>query len=57
MEVKLGATPNRSDFSGLAYLRDRLGERFKAGVVVNTGAETLSFGERLWAVPAAALWS
>jgi hypothetical protein len=57
IEVKLGATPNGSDFSGLAYLRDRLGDRFKAGVVVNTGAETLPFGERLWAVPVAALWS
>ncbi len=56
VEVKLGATPRMSDFSGLARLRDKLGARFKAGVVVNTGAETLPFGERLWAVPVAALW-
>lgn len=40
VEVKLGATPNRSDFSGLAFLRDRLGDRFTGGVVLNTGAET-----------------
>jgi predicted AAA+ superfamily ATPase len=57
IEVKLGATPRKSDFSGLAHLRDKLGARFKAGVVINTGAETLPFGERLWAVPVAALWS
>jgi uncharacterized protein len=57
IEVKLSATPRKSDFSGLAHLRDKLGARFKAGVVVNTGAETLPFGERLWAVPIAALWS
>jgi uncharacterized protein len=57
IEVKLGATPQRSDFNGLAHLRDTLGPRFKAGVLMNTGAETLPFGERLWAVPAAALWS
>ncbi|HET6571171.1 MAG TPA: ATP-binding protein [Solirubrobacterales bacterium] len=57
IEVKLGATPSESDFSGLAYLRDRLGDRFKAGAVVHTGAETLPFGERLWAVPVTALWS
>lgn len=57
IEVKLGATPSASDFSGLAHLRDRLGARFRAGVVVNTAAETLPFGERLWAVPVAALWS
>ncbi len=57
IEVKLGASPKASDFSGLAHLRDRLGPRFRAGVVLNTGAETLPFGERLWALPVAALWS
>ncbi len=57
IEVKLGATPRTSDFSGLAHLRDKLGARFKAGVVMNTGAETLPFGKRLWAVPVAGLWS
>lgn len=57
IEVKLGATPHRADFSGLAHLRDAIGTRFKAGVVINTGAETLSFGDRLWAVPVAGLWS
>jgi len=57
IEVKLKATPSKSDFSGLAYLRDTLGTRFKAGVVLNTSAETLPFGERLWSVPVAGLWS
>jgi hypothetical protein len=57
IEAKLGATPHERDFRGLAHLRDQLGERFKAGIVLNTGAETLRFGERLWAVPVAALWS
>lgn len=57
IEVKLGATPRASDFSGLAYLRDELGDRFRAGAVIHTGAETLPFGERLWAVPVSGLWS
>lgn len=57
IEVKLKATPRKSDFSGLTYLRDAIGHRFKAGVVVNTGAETLPFGDRLWAVPVAGLWA
>lgn len=56
IEAKLGATPHESDFSGLAYLRDMLGPRFKAGVVVNTGTRTLPFGERLWAMPVSGLW-
>jgi uncharacterized protein len=57
IEVKLGASPGPRDFSGLAHLRDKLGDRFKAGVVVNTGAETLPFGDRLWVVPVAGLWA
>lgn len=56
IEAKLGATPHEKDFSGLAYLRDKLGPKFKAGIVVNTGSQTLPFGERLWAVPVAGLW-
>ena len=57
IEVKLSATPTASDFNALAHLRDRLGPRFTAGVLIHTGTETLSFGERLWAVPVAGLWA
>lgn len=56
IEAKLGATPHEKDFSGLAYLRDKLGAKFKAGVVVNTSTQTLPFGERLWTVPVSSLW-
>ncbi len=57
IETKLGSTPTQGDFSGLAHLRDKLGRRFKAGLLVNTGPDTLPFGDRLWAIPASALWS
>jgi uncharacterized protein len=57
LETKLGATPHEGDFRGLAHLRDRLGDKFKAGVVLNTGSETLPFGDRLWAAPVSALWA
>ncbi len=57
VEVKAGATPGTRDFAGLRYLRDKLGDRFKAGVVLYTGADTLPFGDRLAAVPARGLWS
>ena len=56
IEVKAGATPSSSDFAGLRHLRDTLGDRFKAGVVLHTGADTLRFGERLAAVPVGGLW-
>jgi hypothetical protein len=57
VEVKSGATPASGDFGGLPYLRDKLGARFKAGVVLHTGADTLPFGDHLAAVPVSAIWS
>ena len=57
IEVKASATPSTADFTGLRYLRDKLGPRFKAGVVLHTGADTLPFGDRLAAVPVSGLWS
>lgn len=57
IEVKLSATPHASDFAGLRHMRDNLGARFSAGALIHTGAETLPFGDRLWAVPIAAVWA
>jgi predicted AAA+ superfamily ATPase len=57
VEVKAAATASAADFAGLRYLRHKLGARFKAGVVLHMGAETLPFGERLSAVPLSGLWS
>lgn len=57
IEVKASATPAAKDFAGLRHLRDTLGARFKAGVLLHTGADTLPFGERLAAVPVSGLWS
>jgi uncharacterized protein len=56
IEVKAGATVRRHDFAGLTHLRDRLGERLVAGVVLYAGQRTLPFGDRLWAVPLQGLW-
>jgi uncharacterized protein len=56
VEVKAGATVDRGDFAGLRHLRDKLGEKFKGGVVLYTGARALPFGERLAAVPMNGLW-
>ncbi|MDQ2881223.1 MAG: hypothetical protein M3Y48_08265 [Actinomycetota bacterium] len=38
----------------LTRLRDRLGDRFAAGVVVHTGAPAGPLGDRLFALPIAA---
>lgn len=57
IEVKASATPAAADFKGLRYLRDNLGSRFRMGVVLHTGADTLPFGDRLAAVPVSGLWT
>jgi predicted AAA+ superfamily ATPase len=57
VESKLTMSVRARDFNGLRHLRDRLGKRFRAGVVVHTGPDTLPFGDRLWAVPISALWT
>jgi uncharacterized protein len=41
----------------LRYLREKLGSRFKGGVVLYAGSDTLPFGERLAAVPLQGLWT
>jgi predicted AAA+ superfamily ATPase len=56
VEVKASATIGAHDFRGLRQLRDRLGERLRGGVVLYTGARTVPFGSRLWALPVQALW-
>lgn len=57
IEAKLTTTLRKRDFAGLEHLREKLGERFRAGVVVHTGPQTLPFGDRLWAIPTSALWT
>lgn len=57
IEVKAAVTVRSSDFRGLAGLRDRLGDRFRAGVVLHTGDKVLPFGDRLTALPLCALWA
>ena len=56
IEVKASATVRERDFQGLKHMRDQLGSRLRAGIVVYTGQRTLPFGERLFAVPLEGLW-
>ncbi|MFI4977897.1 MAG: ATP-binding protein [Solirubrobacterales bacterium] len=56
IEAKASASFGASDRRSLLQLRDALGERFRAGVILHTGAETVPIGERLWALPVSALW-
>jgi predicted AAA+ superfamily ATPase len=57
LEIKATQTVLRKHFGGLRFLRDVLGERFIGGFVLYTGQESLSFGDRLIALPLCELWS
>jgi predicted AAA+ superfamily ATPase len=57
VEVKAAAAPSRSDAGHLEWLRDRLGDRFVAGLVVHTGPSAFTLSERIAAIPIASLWS
>jgi hypothetical protein len=56
VEIKSAATVNRADAKGLRFLRDRLGDRFIAGVLFHTGPLTGRLDDRIWATPIPALW-
>ncbi|MFI6457349.1 ATP-binding protein [Streptosporangium amethystogenes] len=56
VEAKATDSVNQDDFKGLVALRDSLGEDFVHGFVFYTGARSLSFGDRLTALPLSALW-
>lgn len=56
IEVKASSAVGPTAFAGLRALAEDAGDRFVRGVVLHLGRETVPFGDRLWAVPIAALW-
>ncbi|WP_449062515.1 ATP-binding protein [Planomonospora algeriensis] len=56
VEVKAASTVRPEDFKGLRHLAERIGPDFVAGLVLHTGTQTFSFGDRMLAVPVSALW-
>lgn len=57
VEIKASSAPNADDGRHLAWLRDELGNRFVAGVVLHTGPKIFTLGDRITAVPICAFWS
>ncbi len=56
IEVKVSGAVQVDNFKCLKMLRDKIGDDFHRGIVLYTGSETVSFGDRLFAVPISALW-
>jgi predicted AAA+ superfamily ATPase len=57
VEVKAAASVYERDFRGLNHLKAKLGNMFKAGALLYTGADTVAVGDRIAAVPLSGLWS
>ena len=56
IEVKASSSVGHSDFGGLRFLADRLGDCFHDGVVTHTAPASVVFGPNLSAIPISALW-
>lgn len=56
IEVKVSATVRADDFKGLHALVEEAGKKFRRGVVLYQGRESVPFGKNLQAVPIDALW-
>ena len=57
IEVKTKASIHERDWRVIAKLRDNRPDRFKAGVILYTGRQTIPLGDRIWAVPISGLWN
>lgn len=57
VEVKAAVSLQGKDFSGLRHLQKLAGERFRCGILLYAGKESLPMGPGLWAMPISALWS
>jgi predicted AAA+ superfamily ATPase len=57
IEVKAARSVGRSQVRSLSLLRDRIGDAFTNGVVLNCGEGVRPLGDRLTAMPISALWA
>lgn len=57
VEVKATAAPRADSARHLVWLRDQLGDRFAAGVVLHTGPGVIQLGDRILAAPISVMWS
>lgn len=57
IEIKSSETIRSDDFKGLRYLQQETGSSFIRGIVLYPGADVISFGDQLYALPLSALFS
>jgi len=57
IEVKAGAAPSREDARHLIWLKEQLGDRFAAGLVLHTGPRVFPLDPDITAAPIATIWN
>ena len=57
IEIKATSAPKPRDARHLAWLRDQLGDRFAAGVVLHTGPRPFKLDDGIIAAPICTLWA
>lgn len=57
IEVKATDTPRSEDLKGLRFLADRLGDRFRFGLLLSTSPIATPFGPKMAALPVSRLWT
>ncbi|WP_419842843.1 ATP-binding protein [Candidatus Poriferisodalis sp.] len=57
IEIKATAAPSAHDARHLAWLRDHIGDRLLAGIVLHAGPSAFPLSDRLWALPLYSLWT
>lgn len=57
IEIKARASVNRDHARHLIWLREQLGDAFRAGVVLHTGPRVYPLDDRIVAAPIATLWN
>ena len=57
VEVKARASIRERDWRVIRVMRDKYSDRFKAGVILYAGRQTIPLSNRIWAVPISGLWA
>jgi hypothetical protein len=57
IEIKASSTIADTDFRGLRMLRERLGDAFLGGAVLNLGQRAYTYEDRLHVLPVDRLWA
>lgn len=57
IEIKASRRVSRKDAAHLEWFRDRMGDRFKTGVVFHTGDYAGEISDRIWLMPISTIWA